>query len=309
MALRSYREHRTSITTGTDLKGDAPRKIAQGQLIPQIVRRSRNAVRVDGVEFYFYQRKQAGRRCSCFSIEQSADGGCLVCLGTGIVGAYDKYGCETEIGDVTRPGLRMVGLEPNYSSRTRPVMLQLMDGATEGFLEFDVDVKSNVRLVDTLQVRSNENRNYNQVRAEILCGGQWTALSEASVSRALSFTKFTIRCYLSRANASVESPLFSHVYLRYRKLEKPRVLADIPRRRRSVILQEFGISSNFQTLNLFFDDCLRNIGTEDMLIMVSEGTRWKVIEASDNRPGGQLASWDCTVRLINDYEPYMQVPT
>jgi len=310
MALRSYREKRTSITTGTDVKDGAPRRIAQEQLIPQIARRSRNAVKVDGMEFYFFQRKSTGRRCSCFSVEQSPDGACDVCHGVGIVGSYDKYGCETEIGDITRPGLRCVNVEGNFDQRTRPVLFQLAAGARAGYFEFDLDVRSNVRMVDLIQLKDSvSDPMHARTSAQISCGGPFEPLNDASFSRALSARKLTVRITLGRDNTAVESPLVSHVLLRYRKLEKPTVMADVPRRRSSITMSDLvGISDTYEVINLFLADDLRAITTEDMFVMAVDGTRWKALDVSANKPGSILTSYDVAARKIHSYEPYAQIP-
>lgn len=309
MALKSYNERRTSPTSGTDVKGDAPYQIAQQQLLPRIANRSRNAVKVNRQDFFFFQRKQAGRRCSCFSIEQSAAGDCNICFGTGFVGGYDKYGCETEIVDVTRPGLRLIGVEPNYGSRTRPVLFGLIDGATRGFIECDIDLRSNVRLVDVLQLRDSvSDRRAASTKLFVLAGPSWVPMTDAVLSTLLGNQRLTVRIELTRRLVTTDSPLVSHLLIRYRKLDKPRIIADIPRRRKSIVLEEFGISDRFEVINLVLSDEPRSVATEDFFVLLSEGTRWKVIDESENKPGGILTSHDVSARLINSWEPYAQVP-
>lgn len=309
MGLKSYREARTSTTTGTDVKGDSPFQIAQQQLIPQIAKRSRNAVKVNRQDFMFFQRKQAGRRCSCFAIEQSPDGGCGVCFGTGFVGGYDKFGCETEIIDVSRPGLRLVGVEPNYEARTRPVLFRLIDGATRGYVECDIELRSNVRLVDIMQLRDSvPDRRNAKVAPMVLAGSTWKPLTDAVLSTMLANQKITVRIEMSRRLVTMDSPQFSHLMMRYRKLENPRVIADVPRRRKSIVLEEFGISDRYEVINLFLADEPRMVATEDFFVLLAEGTRWKVIDESENKPGGILTSHDVTARLINTWESYAQVP-
>lgn len=309
MGLKSYREVRTSPTTGTDLKGDAPYQLAQQQLIPQIAKRSRNAVKVNRQDFMFFQRKQAGRRCSCFVVEQSPDGGCGVCFGTGFVGGYDKFGCESEIIDVTRPGLRLVNVEPNYEAKTRPVLFKLIDGASRGWIETDVQLHSNVRLVDVIQSRDSiADRRNAKVNILVWSGAAWKPLNDSTLSTLLANHRITVRIELSRRLLTTESPLFSHLLMRYRKLENPRIIADIPRRRKSIVLEEFGISDRYEVINLFLADEPRNVATEDFFVLLAEGTRWKVIDESENKPGGILTSHDVTARLINTWESYAQVP-
>jgi len=309
MALRSFREPRTSPTSGTDVKGDAPYQIAQQQLIPRIVSRSRNAVRVNRQDFLFFQKKHAGRRCSCFSIEQSPEGACGVCFGTGYVGGFEKYGCESEIVDVTRQGLRLVNVEPNYDARTRPVLFRLVDGATRGYVECDIELRDNVRLVDAIQLRESlTDKRQSKVTPLLWVGASWVPMTDAVLSTMLGNRSITVRIELTRTLATTDTPLLSHLLLRYRKLEKPRIIADIPRRRKSIVLEEFGISDRYEVINLVIADEPRMVSTEDFFYLVNEGTRWKVIDESENKPGGILTSHDISCRLINSWENYSQVP-
>lgn len=295
--------------SGTDVKGNAPHQIAQNQLIPQIVNRTRNAVRVNGQEFLFFQRKQAGRRCSCFSVEQAPEGKCGICFATGFVGGYEKYGCETETVDVTRPGLRLVNVEPNYEARTRPVLFGLIEGAISGYIECDIEVRRNVGLVDNLMVSSSvaDPRN-SSVSATVLAGAVWRPLSEQTVGTLLQNRSIKIRVQLTRRLATMESPFLSHMFIRYRKLERPRILADIPRRRKSVVLAEFGINDSYETINLATADEPRNISTEDFFVMTSEGTRWKVVDESENKPGDILTAHDVMCRRVHAWEAIAMVP-
>ncbi len=298
------------MTSGTDVKGDKPHQIAQEQLIPQIVKRSRNAVKVNRQDFTFFQRKQAGRRCSCMAIEQSPDGGCGVCFGTSIVGGYDKYGCETEIIDVSRPGLRLHNIDPDYASRTRPVLFKLIDGAVKGFIEVDIEVRSNVRLIDSLLIKdATSDRRNAGVRLEVSTAGRpFEPATANSLSVALAFTAMKLRVVMTRSLATTDSPLLSHIMFRYRKLDKPIIIADVPRRRKSIVLEEFGISDRYEVINMFLADEPRSVATEDFFCLLTEGTRWKVIDESENKPGNILTSHDISARLVNTWEPIAQVP-
>lgn len=310
MALRSYQERRTKPVADTDSKRDTPHELAVKQLVPRIANKSRNAVKVDRNEFFFFQRKQSGRRCSCFSTESMPSGDCGVCFSTGIVGGYEKYGCETEICDVSRPHIRMLNVEPNYDQSTRPVLFRLVEGALYGRIEFEVQVQSNVHMTDCSMVHSSQsNKRLSRILTQIEYAGQTELFNDASVSRALHFPMFKIVVELTRENSAVSSPLLSHVFIRYRKLNKPRVFADIPRRRRSVILQEFGVSASYEAINLFLADEPRVVNTEDMFINCADGTRWKAIDASENRPAQILTSHDVMARLVYDYESYTKVPS
>ena len=311
MGIRQYRENRTSVTTATDVKQDQPHIVAMEQLVPQIVRRSRNAVAVDRVEFYFFQRKATGRRCSCYEFESSADGLCGICFGTGLTLAFEKYGCFTEIVDVTHPNLRMFNVGPAYDLATRPVMMALEDGAKTGFIEVDIDIMANTKQVDFVSSNTSlQDRRNSSIKTYIKSFDDlvFVELNAQNLSRVLYAKKATVRIEFNRLSTDVVSPLFSHCMLRYRFLDKPRIIADIPKRVDTNRLADYGVVDQLQEQTMFLADTPRKITLEDFFVSAEEGTRWRVVEVTPNKPLGQLTSHDVTCRSITSSEPYMKVP-
>jgi hypothetical protein len=203
----------------------------------------------------------------------------------------------------------MVNVEPNYDARTRPVLFRLMDGAVRGWVECDIALRDNVRMIDVFQLRDAVvDRKTSKVSPLVWVGQSWVPMTDSILSTMLGNHNLTVRIELTRRIVTTEAPQFSHLLLRYRKLAQPRIIADIPRRRKSIVLEEFGISDRYEVINLFLADEPRNVATEDFFYMVNEGTRWKVIDESENKPGGILTSHDVSCRLINSWESYSQVP-
>ena len=138
----SFTEHSSNRTphafisepSDTDHKIDHIHDIVRDQLAPRIQTKSANAVLTDRRYFLYYRRRRTGRRCSCFLTETSPENQCPICVGTGIVGGFDKFGTITEILDYTTPNLIMVNVEPNFKEDTRPVYLKLIDGKDEGYI-------------------------------------------------------------------------------------------------------------------------------------------------------------------------------
>ena len=312
MALRQFRENRTKVHTRTDQLVDVAHKIATEQLIPQIAQMSRNSVTVDRTEFYFYRRKLSGRRCSCFdTVETNPDGECQNCFQTGIVGGYDKYGCYEEILDATRPGLRLMNVRLAYELMRRPVFFVLDDGAKNGSIDFEMDVRPNVSLVDMIQLNfSLPEPGQSRVRAFIRTPDQvdFIPLSDSALSIALRSKKIYVQLRISRENSTVPSPLLRDVKLRYRLINQPRIIADIPLRQESIVLQEFGIYETNQQITMFIPDNPRKVGNNDFFIMVEEGTRWRVVESAPNRPSHQLTSNFLTCQNVPVSHPLYKFP-
>ena len=81
MGISRYQPPWKRVSDGVDVKGKNPQGISRDQLVPRMVKKARAAVDVDTKFFHFFQRKQVGRRCSCWSTETTAFGDCDICFG------------------------------------------------------------------------------------------------------------------------------------------------------------------------------------------------------------------------------------
>ncbi len=311
MSTRQHIPRRTSVPSGTDYKGNNPRRIAKEQLIPQIARRTENAIAVASKPIAFFRRIKSGRRCSCFMMAAAAEGNCQICFATSYVGGYEKYGCMTEIIDITRPGLQTLGLRPPFEKMFRPMVLSLTGTSLKGVIETEITFAANAKLVDYLKAEYTlRDRRKSAVQVLIKPWGtsDFVLLNEKVLKLALHGRNAVIRVILTRTNANVASPLFSHLVLRYRLLQDISLSADIPKRKESVILRDYGIQDSYDYLNFVLPNKIKTLCNEDFFVLLDEGTRWKVKEVTPNRPLGQLTSYQAVGRLIGHSEPYMKIP-
>ena len=296
----------------TQHKEDFPHEVALKDLVPRIQSRARDALSVDRVDTLFFQRKLTGRRCSCFIVESSPDGQCQICFGTGIVGGYTKFGTVDFTIDYTFPSIRTVNVRPLFELQARPVLVGLDDTALDGFLEADVEVRQNLGITDfwKLVVRTTSITENNGISAfvKVETDTAFVPVTYANLNSRIGSQKLTFRFEFTRKTLSDANPTFSQFFLRAKLISDLLVRVDIPRDRESITLAEFGIYDSWQTISAFFDNTMPRIGVEDFLFRCRDQELWKVVDASPNRPLNILTSHDTTLRLIQTFEPYVNVP-
>lgn len=296
----------------TQAKEGFPREVALLDLVPRIQSRARDALSVDGVETLFFQRKLTGRRCSCFIVESSPDGQCQVCYGTGIVGGYSKFGTTDLTIDVTHPSLRCVNVRPLFELQARPVLLGLDNTALDGYIEADVEIRQSLGIADVFKmvVRTTSITQNNSIEAFVRLADEadFVPVTYASLNARIGDQKLTFRFEFSRATLSDSNPIMSHFFLRSKLMDDLRILIDIPRDRESITLAEFGIYDSWQTITAFFDNSVPKVGVEDFVFRCRDQELWKVVDSSPNRPLNILTSHDTTLRLVQTFEPYVNVP-
>ena len=296
-SIQPNMEVRNDAPSVTDHLEDVPHQWAKDFMIPAIAQRSRNAVKVDRHIFYYYQKKQSGRRCSCFTSETSADGFCALCYGFGVVGAYDKWGCRTEILDVTRMNINMVNVFPDYNKGTRPVMFSLDKGATEGYLETRIDTLANVRQLDLFQLVKPKQRGSVVLKIRGINEANFVDATEGNINARLG-SNIILRAEFSRQNTTIAPPSLSHVLFRYKLFENNVLNVDQPRADTSIALSEFGLFSQYESQSFFFDDTIQNLNTEDMLVRLDDMRRFKLISVKQNKPLNILTSTDVVGRFL-----------
>lgn len=314
MTFKSYYSPINSVHDGVDVLQNNAHKVAKEQLVPRLVKKSRAAVRVDPKEFYLYQRKLGGRRCSCWiGGEQDPDGYCPVCYGVGFVGGFDKWGTCSESIDWTLPRLKLVGVVPSFvlGRDERPVMFMLDTNVQYGYVEASFRVRPNVLQLDLLQVNVAGLSRNNSVEVYIKSSSDrsWVFLDVQTLADRLYLKDaLSIKIVLKRTSVDHDSPIFSNLFFRYFLRNDVKVLADIPRRNESIAFSEQGLGDAFNTINMFLDDSVKSVCVYDFFSRIDDGTRWKVIDSSPNKPLGILTSHDLTCRLVQFYEPYAIVP-
>lgn len=310
MSARGYRPMDDDrVTANTDILGDLPQRHAREDLIPIIARKSQNASNVNPVYFEFFQRLKTGRRCSCFAVETEPAGICPVCYGTGICGGYSKRGTKTEVFDVTYPHVACANTSPDYNNPTRPVFWSLIKSAVYGTLDFDLPLRSNIGQLDLLDIkdfapRGTEIQYYIKSPSE----SEFSRLTEKELKLRLGQKKLMFRVIMKRTSPESPLPKLISIRIAYKLIKNTEVRVDIPRHQESLTLEEFGVYQSFSSQTFWLDNTLKNVSTEDWFYNALDGTRWKVIEISDNKPHGILTSWDLTTRIIQNFEPYSIIP-
>jgi hypothetical protein len=310
MSAKSYKAPDTSyVATNTDILEDFPHRRAREELLPRIAKKAHNATNVIPIWVEFFQRLKSGRRCSCWSVEEDPKGLCKVCFGTGIVGAYNKRGTKTEVIDVTYPNVAAVNVEIDYAQPTRPINWTLNDTAVFGSLEFSLPITQNVGILDVLQIND-----YQPEGTIILyciktpLEATFVELTEESLQSRLHNDTIQFKIVMKRRTPAAPLPKLQNIRICYKLLRITAVKADIPRITESLTLEEFGIYESWTTSHYYLDNTIKNITTEDFLINLMDGTRWKIIDVSDNKPLGILTSWDITCRKVQQFDNYTAVP-
>jgi hypothetical protein len=188
----------------------------------------------------------------------------------------------------------------------------LDDDTLEGFFEVNVDIRQNVGTVDfwSMVVRTTSLTQYNSIEGFVKTRDEadFVPITYEALNDRVGQQMLTFRFEFSRSTLSDANPIFSQFFLRAKLIEDLVVRVDIPRDRESITLAEFGIYDSWQTITAYFDNTMPRIGVEDFLFRCRDQELWKVVDASPNRPLNILTSHDTTIRLIQTFEPYVNVP-
>jgi hypothetical protein len=246
------------------MKEDHPHDISMQQLIPRIDEKNKRAVKTINVPVYFFSKIPIGRRCSCWTVDDSPDALCVACYGTGTVGGYAKYGTYLEVMDVTHPNTRTVGVLPDYQRKTKPIYFTLAPGAKEGRITTRIELKTNIGSADVIKGTrelplGSEMRSFIQAPTDL----EPVPFTKESFEQRLTNPWVDLHVDMSRPSVISESPKFGQFYIRYNRLEEQIILANIPRTQKTNLLAEMGISDDWQHQKFFFDSTLRSVTTED----------------------------------------------
>ena len=295
-STRTYQEQRDDVSSRTDHKIDEVHRVIRDQLAPRIQKHSRNAVLSDRRPFYYYPKKQSGRRCSCFSIQTSPESACPICLGQGLVGGFEKWGTKTEILDFTQPDLIMVNVSPNLEEDTRPVYLKLNDNAETGYVEGTFELRANVGLMDAyLLSQPIFNRGVKIVAFDPSGNSSYINVL-ADFEPFLRFSTVRVRLEFTKMD---ERPLVSHLMLRYKLQEKLLIFGDIDRAGENLQSSQFGQMDLYEEIPIFFDGVhVSKFNNEDILIRLSDMRRFKIVYVKENIVANTITSRDIRARYV-----------
>ena len=321
MGVRQYRPNTRSqhsqddgdrTYTRTDHMSEHTRDMAL-VMVKQIAQMTDNALGVDTRWFYYYKRRNAGRRCSCALGENnSPSSNCKVCYGVGIVGGYDKYGTRSETLDVTYPGFSFI----NVTTRPTPLpsALILEDSATRGIIRGSLKLSNNAGYMDSFSITAKGNV---QVRVRATGTTTWQIASTVVLTSLLSSSSLDFEMQLDRDHPTDPSPVFLKMYVRYGLLPKDeiKIPGDLPPNTESVSLQEYGYDEQFGTVQIVMGSSGKNrtnrittFTIDDFLYYIERGRHWKITEVKPNYALGFFTSFDLTARWVQKYERYKEFP-
>jgi len=285
----------------TDAKIDHVHEIIRDQLAPRIQTKSANAVLSDRREFLYYRRKRNGRRCSCYETETSPDNQCPICIGSGIVGGYEKNGTISETLDYTTPNLVMVNVEPNFDEDTRPVYLRLTEGSQKGYVEGILPIKNNIGIVENFMLYQPIYNRGTKIIATDPQGNYSEIRERSDLEPFLRFDKVKIRIEFTKIDTK---PIISHFFLRYQIKESMLVWGDIPRSEEEYSGIETGVFEAYQEITIFFPyRPIIKFRNEDVLYRCKDGRMFKVVLTNENVVANVLTSTDVRARyLISDID-------
>lgn len=298
------------VVHGTEVLDDKAKEVSLTQLIPRIAANNRKANETVPTELFFFQKIRAGRRCSCFTVEESPNSLCRACFGQGIVGGFSKFGTALEVIDVSRPGVRTSNVIPDFSTKTKPFHFALIEGAKFGFIEVDVPIGTpNPGRLDDYFMQSVVKEG-GTLRTFIQSPADQSPVefSETALQQRLVNSTIMFRVEFSRLSVLTPSPRLGSIHVRYNRIENLTVIGNVPRTAKSVMLDELGVFDDWQPQHFWLDNRIKSITTEDFFVQVDGGVRWKVNSVQHFDPAGNLLSWDLDTRLIQDHEPFSKVP-
>ena len=300
----TYTAHSSSTTppafsgepSSTDHQIDHVHEIIRDQLAPRIQTMSANAVLSDRREFLYFRRKRTGRRCSCYTSQTSPDNQCPVCLGTGIVAGYEKFGTRAEVLDFTSQGLVMVNVEPNFAEDTRPVYLRLMEGHDRGYVEAQLPIKNNTGVVDNFMLYQPIFNRGTKIIATNPLGGTAEIKEKVDLEPFLAFNSVKIRIEFTRIDAK---PVITHFIFRYQIRDNLLVYGDLSRSEEEFSGLQSGVYEAYQEIPIFFDaKTLPHFRNEDVLFRCRDSRKFKIVLVNENVVAGVLTSTDVRARYL-----------
>lgn len=285
---RSPRNTNTTVTQGsgaysdTDHKVDAVHQIVRDQLAPRIAQKSANATLSDRREFFYYKRKQNGRRCSCFKLESNPDSDCRICYGTGYVGGFDKFGTQQEILDSTLPYVVAINVRLDFDNVTGFI------GRTGGYVEAEINIPRNARKVDAYFLGVDNPANF-----QVLVNGV-EVKSASDLEQFLGSGSLRVRVVFLK-----DESYFMFLMVRFAVREDLIVSADISNNNRAPSLDMFGeIEALDQIPMVFAGPNMYIVNNKDLLYRLSDGAKLKIIRYEPVIVANVLTSVNAEARYL-----------
>lgn len=271
--------------SNTDAKVDAVHQVIKEQLAPRIAQKSANAVLSDRRAFFYYKRKNNGRRCSCFGQETSPDSDCFVCYGTGYVGGYDKYGTHTEIIDFTKSYVFTSDVQYDFDNRTVG-----FNGVAGSFIEADVEFPRNSRTVDTFYLGVDHLEKF---KVTVISPIVKEINKPEDLNQFLNLGSMRVRIeFLGDA-------YFQFLMMRFTIKEDHIVYADIANNFAAPSLDGFGEFESLSEIPMTFAGAsMSMIDSKDILYRLYDGAKLKVTSSTKNIVSGTLTEVTVNARFL-----------
>jgi hypothetical protein len=298
------------VTHGTEVLEDKAQEVSLTQLIPRIAANNRQANLTVPTDLFFFQKIRAGRRCSCFHDTESPNSLCRACFGQGIVGGFKKFGTDLEVIDVSRPGIRTANVVPDFSVLSKPFHFALIEGAKFGFIEVDIPIGTpNPGILDNFFTTSIVKEGGTlEAFIQSPADQEPVEFTETALQQRLVNTTIKFRIEFSRTSVLSPSPRLGSVHIRYNRIQELKVVGNVPRTAKSIMLEELGVFDDWQPQHFWLDNTIKSITTEDFFVQIDGATRWKVNSVQHFDPASNLLSWDLDTRLILEHEPFAKIP-
>lgn len=316
MPARIYKPRNDATAEKLTIKRDTSQTLAKELLLPRIVERNQSALSVVPTPFLFFSKLPQGRRCACWQAYDSPQSDCKVCFGQGVVGGFERYGCQTEVFDVTHPKISLLNVLPDYASETAPSRFSLINTAVYGEIRGEIRIPQPNLGLNLLQLRMWEHqaRNEEPGSIEAYCKTpseeEYISLTREAIEARITSPSLQLLIKLSRPSPTACLPVFEQLRLRVSLIpeEKQVINVNLPREQEAYALEELGIVDMFGSVNFWLDNTLKRITTEDFFVSLRNNRRFKPVEVNPSQPHGILLSWDASCRFIREYENYLAVP-
>lgn len=329
--VKTLNTDRVKCQSRTDHYGNKVHEMAHDMML-QARRMLSNALDVDVRRFFLYTRLTSGRRCCCFKgVNQEPKGDCGICFGTGIVGGFEKFGTHTEVIDPSRNCV-CVNVKPDIANQMFPSCFRLENDSLEGYLISDVEISNNIGEVDFFKVYTSYLNNnatcvvyvkafgaddstyyYSHV---VRNGGEVIEYKiENRIEELLKqgVRKLTFKIALRRNHLEIDSPLFSHLYLRYRvrPIDEYMLKVDTTPAQNAALFDVNGGSSNSWTnLTAVVDpNVFENYTSDDFMYDFERDVKWKIYQVEKKTQVDVVTQVQLELTLLQEYEKgYQLVP-
>lgn len=278
----THNNQRVGSYSNTDHKVDQVNKVIREELAHRIAQKSANAGLSNRRSFYYYKRKNNGRRCSCFGEEISPDSDCGVCLGTGYVGGYDKFGTHLEVIDFTKNELFGYNTNIDFDVRTLG-----FSGKKDSYLEFDVNIPRN-KGVDSYELGVDNHKNFRLEAIEPI---------SKVINSGLDFNGLEGKCKFRLI--FLNESYFQHIHLRFKILDDIIVYGDCSNYNSSPSSEMFGEFEAMNEIDITFTGMsMKLISNKDILYRLEDGAKLKITDNNKIVVSQVLTSIDAKARFL-----------